>query len=145
MTIHQQFDCFKLENCASIYQRIQVKKFAEALEIHLQRDFQLGVGKAAAQLSLVNFLVEETPKFIVNVEYAPHHIVSDFAKGRLIQSLCPHIQMNRHKDTSDCGSLFFSPTSFCLMVVSNRQKNIGEKDRILTQMGNSTQPPVSTD
>ena len=54
--------------------------FAKAIEPYLNRDFELGRWTSSAQLPLVNLLVEESAKLVVDLEDMPHHVIGDSAE-----------------------------------------------------------------
>ena len=84
MAVSKRFDSFKLEDGASTDEDIEKVQLVEALEPQLNRNLEFGSWKSPAQLSLVNLLVEESSKLVVNVKNALHHVVRDFAKDKLI-------------------------------------------------------------
>src|SRR5262245_23323537 len=104
MAICERFDSFKLEYSASVNEDVEKIEFAEALELHFDRNLELGSRKSAAQLSLVNLFVKESSELVVNVKDAAHHIICDSAEGDLIQAAGCCAYLNWHRVTPQNGS-----------------------------------------
>ena len=80
MAIRERIDSLELKGRGAVYESVEEVEFAKAIKHYLDRDFELGRRTSSAQFPLVNLLVEESAKLVVDLEDMPHHVIGDSAE-----------------------------------------------------------------